>query len=285
MITRARTIDFNSNIPYYIQLIEALKEKISQGEWKPGDQLPSEPELCESYGVSRTVVRQALGEIELDGLIVRRKGKGTFVAEPKINESLAQKLTGFYQDMVERGHKPITQVLEHKVLPASNKVAEYLGIPPDTPVVGIKRLRFVADEPIVIVTSYLPFHLCPALADVDLTNRSLYQFLEQECGLMIARGRRTIEAVGANEYEAELLHIDRGAPLILLNSVSYLDDGTPIEYYHAVHRGDRSRFEVELVRIREQGQVRKTLTGKDIELPTSNTVQDLKAVPPSDREE
>lgn len=284
MITRGKTIDFSSNIPYYIQLIEALKEKISQGDWKPGDQIPSEPELCESYGVSRTVVRQALGEIELGGLIVRRKGKGTFVAEPKINESLAQKLTGFYQDMVERGHKPITQVLEHKVLPANKKVAAYLGILPDTAVVEIKRLRFVADEPITLVTTYLPHHLCPALADVDLTNRSLYQFLEQECGLMIARGRRTIEAVAANEHEAELLQVDRGAPLILLNSVSYLEDGTPIEYYHAVHRGDRSRFEVELVRIREQRQVRKTLTAKDIELPTSNGVQDLNTAPKIDRE-
>ena len=276
MNTRVRTIDFDSNIPYYIQLIEALKEKISQGDWKPGDQIPSEPELCETYGVSRTVVRQALGEIELEGLIVRRKGKGTFVAEPKINESLAQKLTGFYQDMVERGHKPITRVLEHKVVPANKKVADYLGIEPDTALIEIKRLRFVAEEPIVVVTSYLPYHLCPALANADLTNQSLYKFLEQECGLMIARGRRTIEAVAANEYEAELLQIDRGAPLILLNSVSYLEDGTPIEYYHAVHRGDRSRFEVELVRIREQRQVRKTLAGEDIELPTSNTVQDRK---------
>lgn len=276
MITRVRTIDFDSNIPYYIQLIDALKEKISQGDWKPGDQIPSEPELCETYGVSRTVVRQALGEIELEGLVVRRKGKGTFVAEPKINESLAQKLTGFYQDMVERGHKPITQVLEHRVVPANKKVAGYLGIEPDTTVVEIKRLRFVADEPIVLVTSYLPYHLCPALANADLTNQSLYKFLEQEVGLMIARGRRTIEAVGANEYEAELLRIDRGAPLILLNSVSYLEDGTPIEYYHAVHRGDRSRFEVELVRIREQRQLRKTLAAEDIELPTSNTVQDRK---------
>ena len=283
MNTRVRTIDFDSNIPYYIQLIEVLKEKISQGDWKPGDQIPSEPELCESYGVSRTVVRQALGEIELEGLIVRRKGKGTFVAEPKINESLAQKLTGFYQDMVERGHKPITRVLEHRVVPANKKVADYLGIEPETALIEIKRLRFVAEEPIVVVTSYLPYHLCPALANADLTNQSLYKFLEQECGLMIARGRRTIEAVAANEYEAELLQIDRGAPLILLNSVSYLEDGTPIEYYHAVHRGDRSRFEVELVRIREQRQVRRTLAAEDIELPTSNTVQDPKAASHTDR--
>jgi GntR family transcriptional regulator len=187
--------------------------------------------------------------------------------------------------MVERGHTPITQVLKHEVLPANKKVAAYLGIAPDTAVVEIKRLRFVEDEPIVLVTSYLPYHLCPALADVDLTNQSLYKFLEQECGVMIARGRRTIEAVAANENEAELLQIDRGAPLILLDSVSYLEDGTPIEYYHAVHRGDRSRFEVELMRIREQRPVRKTLTAEDIELPASNTVQDVKTASRTNGEE
>ena len=94
MVTLNKPIDFDSPIPYYIQLIEMLKEKINQDELKPGDQIPSEPELCEMYGISRTVVRQALKEMEYEGLIYRRKGKGTFVAEPKISESLVQKLTG-----------------------------------------------------------------------------------------------------------------------------------------------------------------------------------------------
>jgi GntR family transcriptional regulator len=265
-------IDFDSNIPYYIQLIEALKEKISHGDWKPGEQIPPEAELCATYGVSRTVVRQALREIELDGLVIRRKGKGTFVAEPKISESLAQKLTGFYQDMVERGHKLVTQVLGQAMIPANKKVAGFLGVQPGTMVIEIKRLRFVDDEPIVIVVSYLPYHLCPQLLGIDLTDQSLYAYLEQECGLMIARGRRAIEAVGANEQEAELLKVSKGDPLVLLDSVSYLEDGTPIEYYHAVHRGDRSRFEVELVRIREQGLVRKTLAPENLDLPSSNTI-------------
>lgn len=274
MMSRERTIDFGSNIPYYIQLIEAIKDKINQGEWKPGDRIPSEPELCEVYRVSRTVVRQALREIELEGLIVRRKGKGTFVAEPKISESLAQKLTGFYQDMVERGHKPVSQVLRQEVAPANKKVSAYLEIEIGTPVIEIKRLRFVEDEPIVLVASYYPFRLCPQLAHVDLANRSLYEFLEKECGLQIAYGRRAIEAVLATEHEAELLQVEKGAPLILLDSVSYLEDGTPLEYFHAVHRGDRSRFEVELVRIREQGQVRKVLATEIIDLPNSSAVVD-----------
>lgn len=265
-------IDFGSHIPYYIQLLEALKQQISNGEMKPGDQFPSESELCETYGVSRTVVRQALREMELEGLVVRRKGKGTFVAEPKIIESLAQKLTGFYQDMVERGHHPVTQVLHLAVEQPNKKVAEYLGIDPGSLVIHIRRLRFVKDEPIVLVTSYLPYDLCPDLVNVDLTNQSLYAYLENQCGIRIAYGRRSIEAVAANEAEAHLLQVERGAPLILLNSVSYLEDGRPIEYYHAVHRGDRSRFEVELVRIREQGQVRTTLASEKIDLPNSNAM-------------
>ena len=246
------SINFNSNIPYYLQLIELLKGKIKAGEWMPGDQLPSEPDLCEEYGISRTVVRQALQAIELEGLIIRRKGKGTFVAEPKYNEGLFQKLTGTYQDMVvERGLKVVTQVLCTEVEPASTNIAELLQLKPGTSVFCIERLRSVDEVPIMLVSTYLPFDLCPELGDFDLSARSLYEVLEKEFGLVISHGRRTIEAVAANEREAQLLQIEEGDPLILLNSVTYLEDGTPMEYYHAVHRGDRSRFEVNLVRYRE----------------------------------
>ena len=248
MVNSLDAIDFDNNIPYYLQLIDLLKGKIGRGEWKSGDQIPSEPELCSIYGVSRTVVRQALGEIELEGLIIRRKGKGTFVAEPKINESLVQKLTGFYQDMVDRGLKPVTKVLMHEVQPALPSVAEYLDLPPGTPVFCIERLRFVENEPILLVTTYIPYALCPRLAEYDLSNQSLYAVLEKEFGLVISHGRRTVEAVPATEREARLLMVEECDPLMLLDSVTYLEDGTPLEYYHAVHRGDRSRFEVELIR-------------------------------------
>jgi GntR family transcriptional regulator len=96
--------------------------------------------------------------------------------------------------------------------------------------------------------------LCPGLDGADLTRRSLYQFLEAECGLSLARGLRTIEAVAADARQARLLRTHKGAPLILIQSVSYLEDGRPIEYYFAYHRGDRSRFEVELLRSRETGK-------------------------------
>jgi GntR family transcriptional regulator len=244
-------INFESHIPYYIQLMDILRDKVQQKEWAAGDQIPGEKDLCEHYQVSRTVVRQALRELEFDGVIKRQKGKGTFIAPAKISEGLVQKLTGFYQDMIERGLNPVTKVLHQNVIPAPEKIARFLNINPGEDVIDIQRLRFIGDQPIQMVTTYIPYKICPSLANVDLSNRSLYEFLEKECGIFIAKGRRYIEAVLANESEAELLGVERGAPLLMLESISFSENGTPIEYYHALHRGDRSRFEVELLRSHE----------------------------------
>lgn len=261
-------IDRKSHLPFYVQLEEILRATIERGQLKPGERLPGELELCQTYDVSRTVVRQALKDLTDQGLIVRDRGKGTFIAEPKISESLVQKLTGFYQDMVDRGLTPVTQVIKQEVVPANEIIAGYLSLKPGTPVIEIERLRFIQNEPLVLVTSFLPYALCPQLAHIDLSKRSLYAYLEKEANLFIARGRRTIEAVPAGEYEAQLLQIEKGAPLIKLDSVSYLNDGTPMEYYRAFHRGDRSRFEVELVRTREQTGVKEGLA----DLPRSNGI-------------
>jgi GntR family transcriptional regulator len=251
LLGRVLAVDHTSPVPYYAQVKEALREGMERGVWKPGEQIPGEPELCALFGVSRTVVRQALTELVYEGLIVRAKGKGTFVAEPKILENLAQKLTGFYEDMAARGLSIVSQVLKQEVVPASAKVGGFLELEPGTPLIEIERLRFVEDEPLLLVTSYLPYARCPGILQADLRRQSLYALMEKQYGLVITRGRRTFEAVAAMPREADLLRAERGAPLMLLDSVSCLADGTPIEYYHALHRGDRSRFEAELVRVRE----------------------------------
>lgn len=249
-------IDRSSYIPLYVQVKDALKDLIEGGGAKPGEQLPGEPELCRIFDVSRTVIRQALRDLELQGLIVREKGKGTFVAEPKLREALFQELTGFYGDMAAKGRPPVSRVLKQEIIPAARKIAAYLRLKQGAPVVHIDRLRFVDGEPLVLVATYLPAARCSGLEQVDFTRRSLYAYLETAYGLVIDRGRRVLEAVPASDYEAGLLGIKKGAPLILLDSVSYLADGSPIEYYHALHRGDRSRFEVELIRVRG-GESRK----------------------------
>lgn len=244
------TIDRHSGIPYYIQVRDAILARVQAGVWQAGDQLPSEPKLCEYFGVSRTVIRHALDNLAAQGIIRREKGSGTFIAEPKITERLVQRLTGFYRDMVEQGYRPTTQVLRQAAIPANGEIAEQLHLPLNTSVLEIERLRSVDDTPIQHVTSYLPVGLCEALLDADLRDQSLYAFLEEQCGLMIARGHRIIEAVPADRRIARLLDVTPGAPLVRLISVSYLDDGTPVEFYRALHRGDRTRFEVELFRAR-----------------------------------
>ena len=245
-------------MPYYLQLKGALLEGIEQGEWGPGDLIPSEAELGESFGVSRTVVRQALKEMTFEGLVVRQKGKGTFVAPPKISSrGLVQSLEGFYGDMADRGVPVVTQVLEQVLEPADGEIAENLELEPMTPVAKLSRLRFVEEEPIVLVNSYLPYELCRDVLKADLEHGSLYAFLDETCGLTIGRGWRRIEAVAADQAAADRLNISAGSPLIRLKSVSYTPEGVALEYFDALFRGDRSRFEVEIVDIEGHGEAKR----------------------------
>jgi GntR family transcriptional regulator len=262
-------INRKSPIPFYVQLKEALHKYIDVNDLKPGDQLPGEMTICTMYDVSRTVVRQALQEMEHEGVIVKEKGRGAFIAQTKITESLVQKLTGFHQDMVSRGFKPVSKVLDQQVQPAGSKIASMLGLEADSQIIKITRLRHINDEPITLVTTYLPYDRCKGIEKVDLTHQSLYALLEKEYGIIITNGKRTIQAIAADEHEAKSLNQEIGAPLISLDSISYLSGGTPIEYYHAVHRGDRSQFTVELVKFQSQGGMRTSIS------------DDLKNIPPS----
>lgn len=264
----AASIDKHSHLPLYFQLAEYLRNAIENGRWQPGERIPSETELCQAFDVSRTVVRRAVQELEYDGLLYREQGRGTFVSQPKISESLMQDLSGFYEDMVAKGLTPETKVLKQEVEPATKKVADFLRIEPGDKVITIDRLRSVHSEPILLVTTYIPYDICQELLEEDLSTQSLYALLENKYGLELAHGRRTIQAVAANQYESQLLGIEEGSPLVLLDSVSYLEDGRPIEYFHAVHRGDRSRFEVELVRVRPGEDPLEQLA----ELPPGNSL-------------
>ncbi len=266
-------IDFDGHIPFYLQLKGFLQRRIEEGIWKPNEMLPSESKLCSTYGISRTVVRQALREMEYEGLVYRRKGKGTFAAEPKILESFAQRLTGFHQDMAEQGLSTSDEVLFLGVVPATGKAADFLKLDAGAEVIKLRRLRLVKGEPIALVTTYLPANLCMKMLEADFRNQSLYVFLERECGLVIDHGRRLIEAVVANEEEARLMGVKKGAPMVLLDSISYKEDGMPVEYYRAVHRGDRTRFEIELVRYREKDSLNDALAKRGNKMPPSIAVR------------
>ncbi len=244
------SIDKESPIPYYHQLKMYIVSQIESGKLVSEQKIPSETELCESFNISRTVVRQAIKELRNEGYLTTEKGKGTFIARPKIIEGLVQSLTGFHEDMVKRGFKVTTDILKQELGHGSQRVAQALRIEAGSPVIVISRLRRLNGEPSVFVTTYIPQELCPELLNEDLRNQSLYDLLENKYKLEIRNGHRYIGVSLANEYEASLLNIEIGMPLIELESTSYLKNGRPLEYFHALHRGDRTKFEVDLVRLK-----------------------------------
>ncbi|KAA3660980.1 MAG: GntR family transcriptional regulator [Chloroflexi bacterium] len=240
-------IDVSSAIPFYYQLQTILEEKIQSGEWKVGQKLPSEKDFCEHFNVSRTVVRKTLSNLASENLIHTMKGKGSFVKPKQHGWHLMQSLQGFYSDVVGKGQVVNTEVLELSDIPASGEIAEYLQLKPGEIVTIMKRLRFLDGEPILVVTTYIPKKLSPDLVNVDFRNRSLYAYLREENGLVIAEGTRTIESINATKELAEQLQVEDRAALSLLKSLGWTKDGTPLEYYVAWHRGDRSQFRVRLV--------------------------------------
>jgi GntR family transcriptional regulator len=241
-------IDRSSPLPYYHQLKQLLVREITRRGLRPGDLLPGDHALCQTYDVSRTVVRQALTELEFEGVIERVKGKGTFVAQPKTAEGLVQSLTGLFEDVAARGGHLRSEVRTLGVVPADSHLAAELRVAPDTPVVLLERLRFVEELPWVLTVTHLPHDLVPGLEYEDLTNQSLYALLEDRYGIRLVRGRRSVEATLAGQLLAGALGIPVGAAVLTLRSLSVDAQDRPVESFVAYHRGDRSRFEVDLAR-------------------------------------
>lgn len=242
------SIDRSKHIPAYYQIEEFIQERIEHSDWPPDTQIPTEKEICELFDVSRSVVRQAIGDLVSQGLLHRTPGKGTFVAKPKIAEGLIQSLTGFYEDMTGRGMTPHTEVLEQEVIPAPGKIARLLQIKNGQDVHRIVRLRGVAgEEKLSLSTTFIPYELAPDLIHEDLTQKSLYELLTSY-GLKIQYADRIIEAGKASREDASLLGVEVNSPLLVMTNISFLENGVPVEYYIAKHSGDRSKLKIRLVR-------------------------------------
>lgn len=231
-------------IPLYYQLAEHLSEKIQSGELEPGDQIPSERELSEQFGISRMTVRQAIAYLVQQGVLVVKQGVGTFVADPKLAHD-ALHLLGFTEEMIRRGGTAVSHTLEQAVITPPKGVANELQLKPGETVVKIVRLRLSADTPLLLETIFIPAVLCPGLENEDLAANSLYALLEYQYGLSLKRAQQTVEATVANDYESGLFGIDPGMPMLLLEGITYDHLNRPVEYYKAVYRGDRFKFELE----------------------------------------
>jgi GntR family transcriptional regulator len=247
-------LDRKATTPLYSQLLNAILEIIKNQKLQPGDALPSENQLCREFGVSRTVVRQTLAQLENDGLVHRVKGKGTFVSPIKAPEYLGHTLLGLYEDAHLRGEAVRSTVLDHAVVEADAEIANKLKIEVGAPVVKLSRMRFVNEEPWALSTAWLPEEVGKHSFNADLTTDSLYRLLERN-GVIGVTGWRSVEAVLADRFVANHLGVKPGSALLRLKSLRRDENGVPIEYFEAFHRGDRSRFEFELTHEQTQARV------------------------------
>ncbi len=232
--------------PLYYQLSESLRSMI-EDSMQPDQRLPSENELIAQYNVSRNTVRMALDSLEKQGLIYRLKGKGTFVAGERMRYGLFY-LTSFTEEMRQRGYRPSSRIVSFERTLPKSKVALNLQVPIDQEVFAVERLRMANDESYALTISYVPCHLCPNLESVDLSSGSLYEYLENKLSYRIKYAEQVIKPTIATEYEADLLKIEPGSPLLLVEGITFLFDGVPIEYYKLLYRGDRYEFTIRAMR-------------------------------------
>ncbi len=233
-----------TGVPLYIQIADGLLDRIEVGELAPGDRLPAERELSLALGVNRMTLRRALRMLESQGLLERRQGKGTFVALPKI-ERQAGRLVSFTRGMERRGFTPGAQLVRFDERPVEASLAGPLKLPIAAPVYDIERLRFLNREPVLLEHYIVPIRRFPNLSRFDLNTRSMYEVLQTEYGVAIARARQSLEPIVATEYEAGLLRVEPGAALMLEQRLSYDQDDQPVEHGRDLYRGDRFRFVTE----------------------------------------
>ena len=239
-------IDKNSPLPIYYQIEEEIKQKIDAGTFVTGETIPSERELSEVYEVSRMTVRQSITNLVQEGRLYRVKGRGTFVAEQKIEQSL-MKMTSFTEDMIRRGMVSKNKILHFEVIPAPADVSRKLSIKEGREVYDIQRIRYADERPMAIERTYIPVELVPQM-DESAVFGSLYAYIEQHHPYKIGKAMQEIEATIAGDDQAELLEIASGSAVLHIERTSLLEDGTPFEVVKSSYRADRYKFISEISR-------------------------------------
>jgi GntR family transcriptional regulator len=244
-----RIVDPASRLPLHAQLHDIIVEELATGALQPGDTLPTEAELCAAHGISRTVVRQAVGDLVAGGRLYRLRGKGTFVAGPQLHERFVRPTLGFFDDLAAAGLDVSNDLAGLDVVAADADLATRLELAPGSPCVRIARTRRVEGEVTAFTRSFLPGSLHPQLArrlaEIDVRHTSLPRMIEAATGIRPHSGHRWVQAVVADAELAGHLGVRTGDPLLYVESIEADQTGRRIEYSQAWHRGDRTRLELE----------------------------------------
>ena len=230
--------------PIYIKIHNQLRENIEDGKWKVGERIPAERELANQFSVSRMTLRQAIQELVDEGILERRVGSGTFVANRKVQERMSG-VTSFTDLMKSIGKVPSsTTISNHLTIPSQVEI-EKLDLKDGDQVVRMERIRSGNDVPICFEVATIPANLVKELSKEEVTT-SFWETLERKAHLYPGHAVQHISATKATEKIANYLNVKRGDPLLRMTQLSYLQDGTPFEYVHTQYVGSRFEFVLEI---------------------------------------
>lgn len=230
--------------PKYYELRRWLRQHVDG--LAPGTPVDAERALSERFSISRTTVRQALHDLAVEGRIVRMQGRGTFVAPPKVTQSL--QLTSYTEDMMAQGLRPGSKLVDVTLTEAEPDVAQRLQLPEGSPVIRIERVRYANGEAMAVETVYLDGERFRDIGEQLSADASLYSLLEERYGVLPVAGEETIETVLAPPSASRLLGTDSTTPMLLLIRTSSDETGRPLEHVRSLYRGDRFRFAAMLAR-------------------------------------
>ena len=240
-------IDPTSPIPLYAQVEAVLAAGIADGSYPPGTRLPNEETLIERFGVSRTTIQKTVQNLISRGLIEIRRGKGTFVIQPRITQELTE-LSGFVEDMHALGRNPTARVLDQQLMPANETVARRLALAVGTLVVRIQRVRLVDGMPLSFDETWLPRELGEKVISNNLETEPIFSLLERKYDTPLVEAEYRLEATSAVAAVAQALGIDPGNPIFLIERTSYSAQHQPVDYEKLHYRGDQIQFVTRLAR-------------------------------------
>lgn len=237
-------LDRTSSIPLHKQIEDLIRSNIYKSTWKPGQMIPSENELCQTYGISRMTVRNVITKLVQEEVLTRTAGKGTFVSDQKI---VAQSLSysGIREQLEQMGYEVQTKLLSINKQTVSTNIFEEFNCDPNMEFFVIQRLRFFQGIPFSLHTSYVPAYLCNGLEKEDLEKEQLCNLLDNVYGLKRSKTIETLESVAAQTSEAEYLEIKKGHPLLLLNDYIFDFDNHLFEYTKVLFRGEKIKLRFE----------------------------------------
>jgi GntR family transcriptional regulator len=241
------SLSADSNVPLYYQLVGIIKRNIAAGLLTPGDLLPSEAELCKALAISRSTVRQAIGTLESEGLVVRRQGKGTFIAEPKVRRR-TESVYSFTSEINAMGKTPSSAIIEFAIITPPEDIVRMLELrSADTRCYKFTRVRKVDGEPLILETSYYPQYIYPNLTRELLETHSFYSLL-YEVGVVPETALDSYQAVCCTTEEAALLGCEAGSPCFFVQRRTRSSAGELYEFTQSLLRGDRTHLDLVLGR-------------------------------------